>query len=74
MKMITQAIRFQRLGCSPIFNSRLVNDETMKAEEEIVVARKMKHDRQKIAHMIILNGKVVMTAAMTAACPWVFNR
>lgn len=73
MKTTTQTIRFQRLGCCPSSKFRLVNDDTMNADDEIVVAKKMKHEMQYKANTIILNGKVEITVATTAACPCVFK-
>jgi len=67
MKTTTQIMRFQRLGSWPSSKCRLVKDDTMNADEEIVVAKKIKHEIQYKAKMIILNGKVAITVATTAA-------
>ena len=60
---MTQAIRFHRLGWRPCDKSRLVNDETINAEEEIVVAKKIKHETQKRISINLFIGKVVINAA-----------
>jgi hypothetical protein len=40
-----------------------VNDETINAEEEIVVAKKIKHETQKRISINLFIGKVVINAA-----------
>jgi len=67
MKTTTQIIRFQRLGSCPSSKCKLVKDDTMKADDEIVVAKKIKQEIQYNARMIILNGNVAITVATTAA-------
>lgn len=44
MKTTTQVIRFKRLGSFPGLSGKLVNEDKTKAEEEIVVAKKIKHE------------------------------
>lgn len=67
MNTTTQIIRFQRLGSCPSSKCKLVKEETMNAEDEMVVAKKIKQEIQYKAKIIILNGKVAMTVATTAA-------
>ena len=67
IKIAIQTKRLNKLGCCAGPSFVLVNADTMYADEEMVVAKKIKHEIAYITNMTYLKGKVEMTCAIAAA-------